>query len=88
MSTNKLKAAPKAILKGVRDESGGNLPVIPEQIPTHLPHVFLFTEKGPLEPQIVSGSSAQRMYGSKSFDLRSKYATHQTVLASVLNGNG
>lgn len=87
MST-KLKAAPKAILNGVRDESGGNLPVIPEQIPTHLPHVFLFTEKGPLEPQIVVGSSAQRMYGSKSFDLRSKYATHQSVLANVLNGNG
>jgi hypothetical protein len=83
-----LNAAPKAILQGVKDESGGTLPVVPEQIPTHLPHIFLFTEKGPLEPQLVSGGSATRMFGAKSFDLRSKYANHQTVLANVVNGNG
>lgn len=83
-----LNAAPKAILTGVKDESGGTLPVVPEQIPTHLPHVFMYAEKGPLEPQLVSGGSATRMFGAKSFDLRSKYANHQTVLANIVNGNG
>lgn len=83
-----LNAAPKAILTGVKDESGGTLPVVPEQIPSHLPHVFLFTEKGPLEPQLVSGGSAVRMFGAKTFDYRGKYANHQTVLANTVNGNG
>lgn len=83
-----LNAAPKAILTGVKDESGGTLPVVPEQIPSHLPHIFLFAEKGPLEPQVVSGGSATRMFGAKTFDYRSKYLTHQTVLANTVNGNG
>lgn len=83
-----LNAAPKAILTGVKDESGGTLPVIPEQIPSHLPHVFLFAEKGPLEPQLVSGATATKIFGAKTFDYRSKYANHQTVLANTVNGNG
>ena len=83
-----LNAAPKAILNGVKDESGGTLPVIPEQIPSHLPHIFLFAEKGPLEPQLVSGGTATRVFGAKTFDYRSKYANHQTVLANTVNGNG
>lgn len=83
-----LNASPKAILQGVRDESGGVLPVIPEQIPSHLPHFFGFAEEGPLEPQLVVGGSATRMFGAKTFDLRSKFATHQTLGATVNNGNG
>ena len=83
-----LNAAPKAILVGTKDESGGTLPVVPEQVPTHLPHVFLYCEKGPIEPQLVIGNSIVKTYGSKTMDLRSKYANHQTVLASMLNGNG
>lgn len=87
MST-KMKAAPKPILQGVDDQSGGILPVIPEQLPTHLPHVFLYTERGPLEPQLTVGAQMASLFGAKSFDLRSAYANHQTVLANTINGNG
>mgnify|MGYP005845061855 CR=1 FL=1 len=77
--------SPQAILQGVQDLSGRPPVIEPEQIPTHLPHIFLLTERGPLEPQLVVGGSRQRMYGRKSFDLRGKFATHQTVLANMVN---
>lgn len=79
-------SAPRPILNGVRDESGQVLPVTPEQLPTHLPHVFLFAQEGTTEPQIVSGSSAIASYGRETFNVRSQFATHQTVLATELNG--
>lgn len=81
-------AAPRSILRGIKDESGRPPVYEPEAIPTHLPHVYLFTERGPTLPQLVSGDVMMRMFGSKSFQLRSKYATHQTVLANAVNGKG
>lgn len=87
MSSALLNAAPKRILRGIRDESGGDIPVIPEQLPTHLPHVFLFAEKGP-DVELVSGMEIERTFGSKTLDLRSKYVTHQTPLAQKLNAEG
>jgi hypothetical protein len=82
--TTKLNAAPRSILNGIDDRSGGDVPVVAEENPIHLPHVFLFTEQGPLEPQLLTPSQVPQMYGRKTLDLRSKYTTHQTVLASVL----
>lgn len=79
-------ARPKAILRGFKDESGVPTPVVDESLPTHLPHVFLFAEKGPLEPQLVVGGSMTRMYGASTFNLKGPYATHQTVLANIVNG--
>ena len=84
--TTKLNASPKPILKGIDDRSGGDLPVITEEYPIHLPHVYLFTEKGPLEPQLCTPAQIPQIFGSKTLDLRSKYTTHQTVLAQVLAG--
>lgn len=84
----KLKAAPKATLQGVHDLSGGVLPVTPEQIPTHLPHIFSYMQKGPTYPQLVVGNSMVNMYGSESFDYRGAYANHQTVLINKVNANG
>lgn len=81
-------AAPRGILRGIKDESGRPPVYEPEAIPTHLPHVYLFTERGPTLPQLVSGDTMMRLYGSKSFGLRSEYATHQTVLANTVNGEG
>ena len=78
-------AAPQYILNGIQDLSGRPPVIDPAQVPSHLPHIFLFTERGPLEPQLVVGGSRATMYGSESFNLRSPYATHQTVLANVIN---
>lgn len=85
--TTIINAAPQAILRGVQDLSGRTPVYEPEAIPQHLPHVFLYTEKGPLSPQLVVGDSLVTMFGAKSFDYRGKYANHQTVLANVFNSN-
>lgn len=78
-------AAPRAILRGIQDLSGRPPVYEPELIPTHLPHVYLFTERGPTLPQLVHGDQMMRMYGSKSFEYRSRYVTHQTVLANKVS---
>lgn len=81
-------AAPRSILKGFKDESGRAPVVEPEQLPSHLAHTFIFAERGPLLPQLVVGDSLTTTYGAKSFDYRSKYANHQTVLVNTINGEG
>lgn len=79
-------AAPRSILKGIKDESGRAPVVEPELIPSHLAHTFIFAERGLLTPQLVVGDSLTTMYGAKSFDYRSKFANHQTVLVNTING--
>ena len=46
-------AAPRAILNGIKDESGRAPVYQPEARPSHMPHVFLFAQRGTLEPQVV-----------------------------------
>lgn len=82
------KATPKAILKGIRDLSKRALVPAPEQIPTNLPQVFLLAERGPAWPQVVIGDAFTSLYGDKTLDLQSKYANHQTVLATTMMKNG
>lgn len=81
-------AAPRPILRGIKDESGRPPVYEPDLIPTHLPHVFLFTERGGTLPQLVSGDKMLTEFGSKSFEYRGKYANHQTVLANHVNAEG
>jgi hypothetical protein len=81
-------ATPRAILRGIKDESGRPPVYEPEFVPTHLPHVFLFTERGPTTPQLTYGDHMVRMFGRSSFDYRSPYTTHQTVLANTINAEG
>lgn len=87
-----INAAPRAILRGVQDLSGRSPVYEPEALPQHLPHIFLYTERGTGVPQITIGDGLNKLYGAKSFDLRLKageggYATHQTLLATVLSQN-
>ena len=87
-----INAAPRAILRGVQDLSGRSPVYEPEALPQHLPHVFLFTERGTGVPQITIGDGLNKLYGAKSFDLRLRageggYVTHQTLLATILSQN-
>jgi hypothetical protein len=82
------KARPRAILQGIRDLSRRTPPVEPEQIPQHLPHVYLFTERGPTLPHLVVGASRTKTYGARSFDYLGPYANHATVLSNVVNARG
>lgn len=83
-----LKATPRAILKGIQDLSRRTPVLEAEQLPQHLPHIYLLTERGPTLPQVAIGDGLTTLYGTNVLDLRSPYATHQTVLASKVMANG
>src|SRR5690606_24253267 len=83
-----INAAPRAVLEGIQDASGRPLATLPEMIPTHTPLLYFFAKKGDTLPNLLVGDDLVRMYGAETFDLRSKYATHQTVLATLVNEAG
>lgn len=80
--------APMPYLRGIRDASRGVNVRDPEELPTHLPHFYIYAEKGPTEPTYVAGDSLTTIYGQKTLDPRYPYYTHQTVCASVVMGEG
>lgn len=80
--------APRPILRGIDDQSGRQPVYEPEAIPSHLPHIFLFTESGGLEPQLGVGDKIVSHFGRKTFDESSEYATHQTVIANTVMAEG
>ncbi len=88
MNSNIINAAPYANLLGIQDASGRPPVREPEQRPTHLPHVYLYAEKGPTLPHLVSGDSLTEIYGHKTLDPRSPYYNHQSVLTQVVQGEG
>lgn len=88
MTATIVNAAPMTIMQGVQDKSTRALVAEAEVLPQHLPKVYLYTQKGPQEPQLVVGGTLTQMYGVDSFDLRKPWATHQTVLAQLLNAKG
>lgn len=85
--SNSISAAPHLNLQGIRDDSIRAPVQEPEQVPTHLPHVFLFAEKGP-EISLASGTVFQTLFGSKTLDSRSAFYNHQSELAATVMGAG
>lgn len=83
-----VNAAPMTIFRGTDDQSTRALVPEPEVLPTHLPKIYIYAKKGPTTPQLVVGSSRSKMYGEESFDLRSPFATHATVLSNTINSQG
>lgn len=81
-------AAPTTILRGTQDLSSRTVPREAEVLPTHLPKVYIYAQKGPTTPELVVGNSRTQMYGADSFDERSIWATHQTVLSNKVNAEG
>lgn len=73
-------ASPMYVLDGILDNSGRLAEPEREALPIHLPHVFIYAERGPSSAQILSGGDARRLYGAKTFDYRGPYATHATAL--------
>ncbi len=83
-----VNAAPMVIMLGTEDLSTRQVTAVAEELPQHLPKVYIFAKKGPTTPQLVVGASRTMMYGEESFDLRSKYANHATVLSNLVNAQG
>ncbi len=80
--SNNYRATPRFQYEGLKDDSPRAELGTPEARPQHLPHWFLWGQRGKLIPQIMSGGDASKAFGTKTFDLRSKFATHQTVFAN------
>jgi hypothetical protein len=85
MSSPFINAAPMVRNLGTKDSSTVTPAYEPEVRPQHFPFVYLFTKKGPEIASPVVGNSRDLVYGSDSFDLRQKWATHQTVLSNKLS---
>ena len=88
MANQIVNAAPMVVEYGTQDLSTRQPPRVPEAIPQHLPKFYLFTQKGPRTPQLVSGAERDRIFGTSSFDYRGKFANHQTVFANLANAQG
>jgi hypothetical protein len=88
MANQIVNAAPMVVELGTQDMSTRQLPRVPEAIPQHLPKYYLFTQKGPRTPQLVSGAERDRIFGTPSFDYRTKFANHQTVFANISQAKG
>ena len=83
-----VNAAPFVNLLGIQDASGRPPVITPEQVPTHLPLVYLYTQSGPTTPQLVSGDALAQMYGASTLDPRSAFYNHQSELAATVQGQG
>lgn len=83
-----VNGAPMTIMLGTQDLSTQQVTPTPEQIPQHLPLVYLYAQQGPLTTELVSGADLTNMYGTDTFDLRKKWANHATVLANTVNAQG
>lgn len=83
-----VNGASQTLFYGVDDKSTKSLLPDPEQIPTHLPHTFIFAADGPEFPLLVNGNGLTSVYGIDSFDARKEYTTHSSVLCGLLNAEG
>ena len=83
-----ISAAPFANLLGIQDVSGRPPVIEAEVVPSHLPHVYLYAEKGPTLPQLVAGDAFASHFGTKTLDTRFGYFNHQSVVANQIQGAG
>jgi hypothetical protein len=83
-----VNAAPMPILRGIQDLSTRTVPPEPEVLPTHLPKIYIYAQKGPTTPELVVGNSRTQMYGDLTFDERGAFTTHQTILSNKINAEG
>ncbi len=88
MSATIVNATPMTYFLGIQDDSREQIPFERPPLPQHLPKIFVYAQKGTTEPQLAVGGSRQFIYGDDTFDERSKYANHATVLANQINGTG
>ena len=82
------KATPRVITNGIKDLSRRPIVREPEQLPQHLPLVFLLAERGPDTPHVAGGDSFLQLYGDETLNFRSKFVTHQSVLFDYINREG
>jgi len=81
MDMNIPSGAPAQYLFGILDDSAPTVPLLPETLPQHLPIVFTYGQTGPdNEPVFTPVSNLVNLFGALTFDLQSRFATHQSPL--------
>lgn len=85
-----VNAAPMVIDLGTQDLSTRVVPTNPLELPQHLPKFYIFAEKGPVGPTYVDldNITLTKLYGVKTFDVNSKYYTHQTLFLQAVSSAG
>lgn len=83
MTTTIVNAAPMLISRGVQDLSTTQVPAAADELPTHLPLVYTYAQKGPgapgdIQPMLVSGSAVSTIFGDQTLDERGVYYSHTT----------
>lgn len=78
---------PRIELQGIDDRSGGTVPLEPEQLPQHLPVMFLHTEKAE-DVTIASAELIREKYGAATLDPASGFYNHQHVMAQHILSQG
>ena len=84
MSSIEIRGTPKAILNGVKDESGRTVPAIVSDIAGFNPLIFLLTERGPVGTNDLDSVGGIDTYGAESLRANSPFYTHQSALAEVV----
>ena len=84
-------AAPMVNDLGTQDLSARQVGSDSLEIPQHLPKYYIFAGTGPVGPHYLdlSKETVTEVYGDITFDVKSKYYTHQTpfLQAAVARGN-
>lgn len=88
MSAHIVNAAPMTIQWGTQDLSKRQVPREPVAIPQHCPKFYIWAQKGPLTPQLVSGVELTNMYGDLTFDPTGPYFNHSTLFVTGVNSKG
>ena len=84
-----LNGSPQANILGIQDLSQRPPVYTPEQLPSHLPHIFFYAQKGKGgEAVLGSGDAFLNNFGIDTTNPRSKYYNHASVLASTVRGRG
>lgn len=78
---------PRINLQGIDDRSAAVIPLEAEQLPQHLPAMFLLTERSE-EVAIASGAYLTTKYGAETLNPTSNYFNHQTAMATHILSEG
>lgn len=89
MSNTIKNNTPRVIFKGMKDESTVDLLPELEQVPIHLPLLYIFAERGPEEPVLCGpNGDLQRIYGAQTINDRSPFYSHATEMAKTVMQQG
>lgn len=79
--------APRPVRLGTQDNSIPRAQPFPENLPTHLPLVYIYAKEGPEGEQLLGGADAASTYHADTFDPRKRWFNHSTLFANTFIGN-